>query len=154
MEETILLNKMAKKFIFLDFDGVLHGEGQFSNGLFEHIDAFCETVKPFVNNTSIVISSSWRESHSLNELKCIFESEVANIIVGITPQRKDSYNRGGRQKEIQDYCNEFHIAQEDWIALDDMKILFEKVCPNLILTNNETGINSQDLEKLRDFLKN
>lgn len=144
---------MNKKFIFLDFDGVLHGESQYSAGLFEHIHVFCDAVRPFSDTTQIVISSAWRETHTLEKLKVFFASDIAKLIVGVTPQREDSYNRGGRQREILDYCKENNIDHKQWIALDDMERFFNDACPNLILVDGETGISENNLEDLTNFLK-
>ena len=144
---------MNKKYVFLDFDGVLHGESQYSTGLFEHIEVFCDTVRPFSDTTQIVISSSWRETHNLEKLKVFFASDIAKLIVGVTPQRPDGYKKGGRQKEIMDYCKENNISNNQWMALDDMERFFNTDCSNLILVDAESGLSEKNLEDLEKFLR-
>ena len=144
---------MNKKFVFLDFDGVLHGTNQHSLGLFEHIHAFCDTVRPFLSTVQIVISSAWRETHNLEKLKGFFTTDIAQLIVGVTPQNIDSYKEGGRQREIMDYCKINNILNEQWVALDDMYRFFSDNCKNLIWVDGETGLSKKNLEDLTNFLK-
>ena len=144
---------MNKKFIFLDFDGVLHGTSQHSLGLFEHIGVFCDAVRPFLSTVQIIISSAWRETHNLEKLKVFFTSDIAQLIVGVTPQNLDSYKEGGRQREIMDYCKNNNISNEQWIALDDMERFFNDACHNLILVDGEIGLSKKNLEDLANFLK-
>lgn len=141
-----------KKTLFLDFDGVLHGEGKNSNGKFEHMEKFCHTVRPFVNNLQIVISSSWRETHSLESLKSFFEKDIGDIIVGVTPLFIDRFDSGGREKEILEYCRINSIDTNNWVALDDMEILFSNNCKNVILVDNEYGLLDGDIKMLKYFL--
>jgi HAD domain in Swiss Army Knife RNA repair proteins len=140
-----------KKTIFLDFDGVLHGEGIDSQGVFEHLEVFCETVRPFIKNIQIVISSSWRESYKFDDIKGFFEDDIQESVVGATPVRIDGFADGGREKEIVDYCTINSIT--DWIAIDDMERLFSSDCQNLILCDSQYGLGDGELMILTHFLK-
>jgi hypothetical protein len=139
-----------KKTLFLDFDGVLHGESMNARGLFEHIDLLCNFLRPYKDQIQIVISSSWREDYSLKELQAIFHTDLREMVVGVTPQIPGSYLPGGREKEIMLYCSENQITQ--WVALDDQTRFFSNNCPNLILTNCDTGLNHHDLNLLEMFI--
>jgi hypothetical protein len=141
-----------KKTIFLDFDGVLHGEGINSKGFFEHVDTFCNFLRPYKDEVEIVISSSWREDKTLEELKEFFHEDLKEIFKGVTPKfpNKESYALGGREKEILQYCSENDIT--NWIALDDQSRFFSLECKNLILVDSETGINQKNLEELKSFI--
>lgn len=135
-----------KKTIFLDFDGVLHGESMNARGLFEHMDMFCDFMRRYKDEVQVVISSSWREDYSLKELQAMFHHDVREMIVGVTPQLPGSYLPGVREQEIITYCNENKIVQ--WIALDDQTRFFSTNCPNLILTNSDTGVTHEDLKQV------
>lgn len=141
-----------KKTIFLDFDGVLHGEGIDSKGVFEHLETFCATVRPYRHNIQIVISSSWRESYKFNEIQGFFEDDIQNIVVGFTPVRIDGFDNEGREREILDFCKQNSIT--DWIAIDDMERLFSANCRRLILCDSQYGLGEGELKILEHFLQN
>lgn len=135
------------KYLFLDFDGVLHGE-QYNWQLFSHMDKLCEAIIAHKDNLRIVISSSWREDYSLETLKEPFWEEVRPLIVGITPSHEESFAPLARFGEIKHYCQNNNISDNDWIALDDMAILFPEECQNLILTNSLTGLSDDNILRL------
>lgn len=139
------------KYIFLDFDGVLHGE-QYNWDLFTHMDLFCDAIKPYLDNVRIVISSSWRYEHSLEKLAIHFHKEIRPIIIGVTPDNTDGFDYFGRYKEIKDYCKENKILDNQWIAIDDMARLFPDSCSNLILTNASVGLTPANITKLVNFI--
>lgn len=141
-----------KKTIFLDFDGVLHGEGANSKGFFEHVNIFCNFLRPYKENVQVVISSSWREERTLEQLKEIFHEDLREIFIGVTPQLpiEESYAIGGREKEILLYCQKNNIV--DWVALDDKERFFSPNCENLLLINSETGLTQQNLKQIEKFL--
>ncbi|NCQ51733.1 hypothetical protein GW796_07525 [archaeon] len=142
------------KTIFLDFDGVLHGEGINGKGFFEHVPLFCSAIRPFLDNVNIVISSSWREEHSIEKLKVFFEKDIQKRIVGVTPIIKETYGIGGREEEILMCCKENNIDNKSWIALDDMERFFSKNYKNLLLIDSESGISYGDIKILEYFLNN
>jgi hypothetical protein len=141
------------KYIFLDFDGVLHGE-EFNVPLFVHMDRFCHTIRPFLPEVNIVISSSWRETHSLEHLRTHFNDDIQPFIIGETPVHVDGFGYEGRYKEILAYCKMHHIENHQWIALDDMHDLFPEQCENLIAVQGFAGLSPRNLEKLSLFLQN
>ena len=140
------------KTIFLDFDGVLHGEGVNSKGFFEHVDIFCDSIRPYKEKIQLVISSSWREERTLEQLKEIFHEDLREIFVGVTPQisLEASYAIGGREKEILWYCQKNNIV--DWIALDDQERFFSPECKNLLLIDCETGLTQRNLKQIEEFI--
>lgn len=138
-----------KKLLFLDFDGVLHpdGIGLFSNlGLFEqHLLA--------MPGIEIVISSSWRETQGLDELREYFPLALRDRIIGVTPTLEDGYDRGGRQREIQAFLDAAGLDYRNatWMALDDTALFFEDYYPHLILTDAGKGFSEGDGGKLREW---
>lgn len=139
-----------KKTIFLDFDGVLHGEGINSKQFFEHVGLLCNFIRPYKEQVQIVISSSWREEKSLETLKQYFPEDLREIFVGVTPKIVESYTKGGREKEILLYCYDNGIS--DWIALDDQPRFFSDHCKNLILVDGEIGLCFGDIKMIEHFL--
>ena len=139
------------KYIFLDFDGVLHGE-EYNIEMFTHAKMFCEAIAPYQENLKIVISSSWREQFHMSGLKKGFPPEYHHLIVDATPVHINGMNRHGRYAEILEYCQKHDIAKNDWIAIDDMEYLFPPDCANLILTKNTTGLTPKNLTRIVGFL--
>ena len=76
---------MTKKTLFLDFDGVLHRYTAPSNRLFVRIVHFERVMRQFPE-WQIVISSSWREYVRLEVMRRRFSADIAERIVGVTPE--------------------------------------------------------------------
>ncbi len=74
------------KTLFLDFDGVLHPASPFNRdaGALCHLERFESVMRDFPD-WKIVISSSWREEFSLEEIQSFFSKDIAARIVGGTP---------------------------------------------------------------------
>ncbi|MBC3871856.1 HAD domain-containing protein [Undibacterium oligocarboniphilum] len=71
--------------LFLDFDGFLHPEP-----CYDDKQLFCclprlENVLRDFQIVQTVISSTWREKRSLDELKVFFAADIAPRIIGATP---------------------------------------------------------------------
>ena len=83
------INRDARKIVlFVDFDGVTHPEPCL------RIDEFCflpliEQVLREHIDLDVVISSSWRHEHSLDQLRGFFSPDVAQRVVGVTPSNKN-----------------------------------------------------------------
>lgn len=137
--------------LFLDFDGVLHSflAPKDSSHLFENRDRL-EGVLRDHPNVQIVISSTWRENHSLEELAALFSLDIRSRIVGVLPVieiRSLADMENIRFKEISLYLNG---RSDRWVALDDDLDLFPKDCVNLIQCID--GFGNVEEEKLRNFL--
>lgn len=126
-----------KKLLFLDFDGVLHPDGA---ALFSQL-GLLEKYLLQMPGAGIVISSSWREEQSIEELKSYFPTPMRDQIIGVTPILADGYDRGGRQREIQAYLDSAGLDNKNcsWVALDDVQVFFEADWPHLILTDSNQG---------------
>lgn len=141
------------KYIFLDFDGVLHRSGAKSNPMFEHMDLFCNFIKQYKDSVRIIISSSWKDSFKLKNLQEFFHDEVADMVIGVTPNIKSEINKGSREIEIKSFCDNNNITKEDWIAIDDMQILFNNTS-NVIFTEPKEGLTNKELELIKLFIEN
>lgn len=140
------------KHIFLDFDGVLHATGSYAEK-FEHMNSFCNQLKPFIGKFKVIISSSWRESFDFKDLRDLFPDFFQSSVTGITPVVDNNLIDGARHKEIMMFCNNKGVSSSQWIALDDMAHLFPKDCTNLILTDKTKGLSQENIDKLIDFIK-
>ena len=135
-----------RKIIFLDFDGVLHPDGV---GLFSQLSIF-ERFLTDMPEAEVVISSTWREDHTLDQLRGFFSPALQDRISGVTPSLEDGYELGGRQREIQSYLSSEELSDRNcaWVALDDIAMFFEDACQKLVLTDSSKGFTEQEGEQL------
>lgn len=144
--------------LFLDFDGVVHPEPCYDASLH-----FCflwriEAVLEDFQDLQIVISSTWRESRSLQQLKEIFESKYQHRVIGVTPSWKDipqvldvvGYQR---QAEIEGWLRASNEPWRPWVAVDDKPYLFKPFLSSLVKTNPVTGYDETTDRRLREKLK-
>lgn len=113
--------------LFLDFDGVLHffwpeeTSTDEENQFFYFVPQFERFIRSFqeTHNFKIVISSTWRESKTISQLKAPFSKDIQALIVDITPVHRDSTN-GSRWREACEWliCHDY---EGQWIAIDDNK---------------------------------
>ncbi len=136
-----------EKYIFLDFDGVLNINGQQS---FYRAQHFAEVVSP-LDHVKTVFSTSWREYSTVEKLASYLPKKIQHKCVGMTPFIREHLTHI-RYKEIMLYVNQHGIEQENWVALDDLAVLFPKNCDNLILVNPKTGFSRREEKILLDRL--
>jgi hypothetical protein len=144
--------------LFLDFDGVLHP--QYENMLTPEDQVFChrprlEAVLRDFPGVEIVISSMWRYQFTLDELRARFSLDIADRIIGKTPQSEyfdTSYVRARREKEILNWLMVTERTDEPWVALDDCAWNFQHHLDHLVVCNAFTGLNDKSEDKLRDAL--
>lgn len=117
--------------IFLDFDGVLH-ELDRSMGLFSCEVHLAHVLRDYPH-VEIVVSSAWREEHTLKYIQAFFLTDLKTRIVGATPihEIRDAGDvAGSRYREILAYLGD---SGADWLAIDDDALLFPPGCAGLIL---------------------
>lgn len=136
--------------LFLDFDGVTHPEVCTTPELFCRLPLI-EDVLLRHPHVQIVISSSWREHHSLDELRLHFCHELRERVVGCTPlARQDPCEpamRYVREMECTSWLQVHRpavLARSGWLALDDVPWMFKPMSPNLMLTHHRTGFVAAD----------
>ena len=102
-----------------------------------------------------MVSSTWREDHTLDQLRDIFSPPLRSRITGVTPSLDDGYDLEGRQKEILTYLANEGLSDTNccWIALDDNAMFFEDSCQNLVLTDSSIGFTEQEGEQLIAWYK-
>ena len=136
--------------LFLDFDGVLHPISR-ENGTFVHLMHFESVIRDFPE-IDIVVSSAWRENHSLEELRSLFSTDISQRIIDVTPALHHLSHQYLRQSEILLWLHENGREYEGWIAIDDSDWLFPPKCQNLILADAGVGFSLATEKKLREKL--
>ena len=141
-----------KAILFLDIDGVCHGEYGKKLSCLPMIEE-CVYQMPCVE---VVISSAWRTRMTLEELRLLFSPGIRERVTGCTPEMEDGLRAGGRQKEIEQYLSQRVEPLESlrWVVLDDMDILFSDGYPHLIQTEPEGGFSRKDAERLLAWYRN
>lgn len=149
--------------IFLDFDGVLHGDGSDRDAWFCFVPDFCAVMRAVDPRAEvpIVISSMWRFDESIAKLRAHFPGDIARQIVGVTldlsgqgaweaPQPWSMHGGhtrvGTRQRECVAWM-QAHAPAGQWLAIDDRASYFVEGCPNLFkvpgrFENEGEGLNS------------
>lgn len=151
---------MSACMLFLDFDGVTHPDPCFHVNFFCRLPQIEDVIREF-STVKVVISSSWRDHHSLADLAQHFAPDVRSRIVDTTATTKilssawlPSQNREFvRQWECELWMEEHRHWGDRWLAIDDRPYWFEPACPHLLVTNPATGFQAGDQDKLRNMLK-
>jgi len=138
--------------LFLDFDGVLHPLSR-ENGTFSLCSLF-ESVMHEASNVDIVVSSAWRESQTLDDLRSHFSMNVRERIIDTTPVFSHLAHPYLRQAEISAWMRDAGREYESWIALDDSDWLFSPGCRNLILVNGQVGLDRETAARLLRAIRN
>lgn len=148
-----------KAFIFLDFDGVLHdvdaGDIEWREDswrvvgkpgyapLFCHIPILWELIKD--HDVSLVVHSSWRTNHCLDEIRELFPEAMRERIVDVTDPTL------GRFESIEFYI-EIH-GIDRFLVLDDDPKSFPKDWKHLILCDEVLGLSETSTQvRIREFL--
>jgi hypothetical protein len=151
---------MKSKYLFLDFDGVLHPDRYSlsnydpdrvfrSNEVFSQAPVLAGLITEFP--CQIIISSSWRFTYNLEEMKEKLPKAIAKNVVGMTG---DAYiGPYPRYNEIQEYLISRNKSLYGWRALDDSKMEFPNGCTDLILCDPNTGIASKQIQELKKWLQ-
>lgn len=160
---------MNKIVIFLDFDGVLHPQPSPPSQLFQGMPLLAATLCSYPNEVEVVISSSWRETDSLEELKAHFPQDIRESVIDVTPifsnmsqdqidamlvatwERLDIQYK--RQREIELWLQTHRPGGVPWIAIDDMADEFAPDCQNLLRTHSKKGIQPGDIRTLHAMIR-
>lgn len=145
--------------LFLDFDGVLHPEPCHDEAILFCNRSALETILRDVPTVEIVISSMWRFTHTLAELQALFSADIAERIVGLTPDWTDISTHFSvvgsyfRHTEIEGWLRQSDRAGEAWAALDDRRYLFKPQSPNFIFCDPSVGLDHGTGQLLRQKLR-
>ena len=135
------------KIVYLDFDGVLHPSSPINNALFSRASLL---ESAFENSTaSIVISSSWRFTHTLANLKSKLPDFLAKRVIDTTGAAVIGKHARFHEITAHAYSNDVVVLLR---ALDDSYWEFPTSCKELIRCNPNTGIGPKEVELLRTWL--
>lgn len=131
---------MMMRVLFLDFDGVLHPATSIGP-LSTHwcwLPVLAEILAPH-DNVRIVVHSTWREDHNVDELRELLFG-VGERVIGSTPE-------GGRLESIERWLEE-HPDVTDYRILDDDESEFFYPLPEaLILCDSVRGISGKRAQR-------
>jgi hypothetical protein len=141
------------KVLYLDFDGVLHPSTLIDVVLFSR----ARLLEPLFEQShcSVVISSSWRFTHSLDHLKAKLPKFLSESIIGSTGA--PVIGKHARYQEIVTHVNtQFQSSGTPvkWRALDDSYWEFPVNCKELIRCNPNTGVGPKEITQLSLWLEN
>ena len=103
------------------------------------------------SNASIVISSSWRFTHSLTSLKAKLPSFLAKQVIDTTGSPVVGKHARFHEITAHAYSNDVVVQ---WRALDDSYWEFPTSCKELIRCNPNTGIGAKEVAQLSAWLSN
>jgi HAD domain in Swiss Army Knife RNA repair proteins len=142
--------------LFIDFDGVLHPqyEGITTpvDELFCHLPLFESVMREFPQ-VRIVISSTWRNAFTLEELRKRFSQDIGARIIGVTPILDfDVYHPTRREQEILAWLAETESSERPWVALDDAVWQFQQHLDRVVDCTWYVGLDKKAAIKLRNAL--
>jgi hypothetical protein len=142
--------------LFLDIDGVLHPDPPGRNELFNRLPLFEAALKS-LRHVEIVVSSAWRETRTLGELRLLFSDDIAIKIIGVTPffnaiSPPADLVPYPRHAEIDAWLKSSGRSSSQWVAIDDRNYWFKPFLSNLIVCDATTGLTETVAETLKEKL--
>ena len=137
---------MLVKYLYLDFDGVLHPN------TFEKGKAFC--LMPLLEQAlygsyvRVVVSSSWRHHETEVYIQQLFPASIRPLLSGFTGEAL--VGSWARWNEISQHAVLNDVTE--WRALDDAASQFPPDCPNLICCDGHIGLQKTQVDMLRKWI--
>lgn len=149
--------RAAPCILFLDFDGVTHPDPCEDDELFCRLPLLEEVLREHPS-VEVVISSSWRLTHSLPQMRAFFAPDMRARVVGATPTRPRTASLprelAGYERERE--CVAWMMNRQPkgfpWLALDDRSWSFRPDCEHLVLTRTRVGMTLETQGELREKL--
>ena len=146
-----------RKFIFLDFDGVLNTE--YYQGLLQfqgkqwqdQYGAFFDPravrqLKRVIDTTDadIVVESSWKYLglEAMQELWRV--RNLPGRVIDITPSLTDNASKG---EEIAAWLSEYATPDTRYVIIDDEYVVLDSQIPYFILTNPYEGLTEEQADR-------
>lgn len=146
--------------LFLDFDGVLNSrEWMLNRGAFDEIGPRLDTeaverLNGVLDETGavVVVSSSWRNDASVDDLRGVLESNGFDGEVIDKTRNLDSGERRG--DVIREWVDE-HPDISGYAVVDDIPEAVVGPIPagNVVETSYDTGLTDETAEELRETLE-
>lgn len=138
----------SARFVFLDFDGVLHPG---LAGTFIYLPLFEEFLRR-QHDVLVVISSTWRLDQPIQDILRLFSDDVRPRVVGVTPSIQ-AVRHGARYAEIHSWLVAHQASHLPWVALDDDESLYPFPCHQLVKCDAARGLRAQHLVEVCAKLK-
>jgi hypothetical protein len=133
--------------IFLDIDGVMRRAGSAPRDFDPDCLSCFERAVRALPACEIVITSSWRDTVPLSEIRARFSPDVAARIDGAVPT-VDVGAEYPRHREVIEYLRRTGRAPENWIAIDDDPRAYPDGC-RVVRTDPATGFDEAAGDRLR-----
>lgn len=128
--------------VFLDIDGCLRRNSaplyQLEPHLVENLERFVAELEKDGSQVEVVISSSWKDAFTLDEIRGHFPASLRPKIVGAIPTLT-TVAAFPRYREIRAYLKANGLTGSEWLAVDDDPLGFPPNLKNLILVDPEEG---------------
>lgn len=150
-----------RKYIFLDFDGVLNNKKSKKDTIESHLVELLNYIIE-ATNALVVVSSSWRKNHSVIELQQILENkEFKGKVIDVTPclyfqlPYTLSVPRGCEIKAWLEANKQFHgakMSEVKYVIIDDDTDMLYWHRNNFVQTNSIYGLTKEDVDKAIQIL--
>lgn len=144
-----------QKILFLDFDGVLNsaptrsmGEDAWEKICPWHVEQLNQVVAR--TGCKVVVSSTWRHSNSLDELRDIlYKAGFEGEVIGMTPMNLPCHFSQciSRGAEIQTWLDENNINDAVIAIVDDCEFM-DHLEPRLVKTDDRVGLMPEHVDEL------
>ena len=139
--------------LLLDFDGVTHPQPCFQENVFCRLHLIESVLREReLRDVEIVISSSWRAHHSLDDMREFFSLDIQARVIGVTQDLPKLTGGGLRELECKAWMKKNRPPGARWLAIDDRPNWFTPGCENLLVTDGKYGFHPDDAARLRDML--
>jgi len=149
---------MTSPILGLDIDGVLHPVGLVTaEAQLARLPMLAAWLRRRTD-IDIVVTSSWRLTRTLEELRALFPEDLQERVIGSTPALAEVFwvecdgtlppMRHPREAELRRWIAESSTPWRDWVALDDEPWLYTPGCPRLVVCQHATGLTCAALELL------
>jgi Swiss Army Knife RNA repair-like protein len=132
--------------LFLDIDGVLRRQ----DAPLYKLEPAClnafENAMHWIPDAEIVISSSWREGFSFDELQTFFPEALRARIIGVTPLARDRDGHA-RHREVLAFLAASGLQHRPWIAIDDDREHYPPGC-EVLLIDGSVGFDREAARRL------
>lgn len=149
----------AAPILFLDFDGVTHPEPCKKDDFFQSLPLIEDVLRRHPG-VLVVLSTTWRKNHPLEELRVRFSTDMEHRVIGGTPfisiDERAWYpvplSERPRQREVQAWLHQNRTLTHPWIAIDDRPWWFESECRNLLVTDRIAGFTETNADQLHNMI--
>ena len=123
------------KVLFLDFDGVLHSHFDSDASLWTFLPRLESVLREFAG-VSVVVTSSWGDRRSIDELRRFFSPDIApRVVEKVRTERRRIKPHGERGEACARFCRRHQLRAGEWVAIDDTPSLFRKTDPLIYCVN-------------------